>query len=105
MLTAARALIASVSPGGLMNTRAKFLFSALLATATASSVAVADTNTHLNPPRVYTGVHQPHGKPTKSSGFAPRPGRAGRHVYGAPIQQPILKMQPKKPTKPAPKVF
>ena len=88
-----------------MNTRAKFLVFALFATAAASSVAFADSSTHLKPPRVYTGVHQPQGKPTKSSGFAPRPGRTGRHVYGAPIQQPILKMQPKKPTKPAPKVF
>jgi hypothetical protein len=86
-----------------MNTRAKFLVFALLATAAASSVAFADT--HLNPPRVYTGVYQPHGKPTKSSAFAPRASHSGRHVYGAPIQQPILKMQPKKPTKPAPKVF
>ena len=65
----------------------------------ASSMAFATpaTATHLNPPRVYTGVYQPHGKPTKSSAFAPRPGRSGRHVYGAPIQAPILKMQPKKP--------
>jgi len=89
-----------------MTTRANFLVFALLAAATDSSGAFADTNTqHLNPPRVYTGVYQPHGKPTKSSAFAPRTSRSGRHVYGAPIQQPILKMQPKKPTKPAPKVF
>lgn len=88
-----------------MNTRAKYLVFALLATTTASSVAFADSNPHLNPPRVYTGVYQPHGKPTKSSGFAPRANHSGRHVYGAPIQQPILKMQPKKPAKLAPKVF
>jgi len=87
-----------------MNTRAKSLVFALLATATVSSVAFADSNPHLNPPRVYTGVYQPHGKPTKSSAFAPRANRSGRHVYGAPIQQPILKMQPKKPARPAPKV-
>ena len=88
-----------------MNTRANFLVFVLLAAATASSAAFADAKTHLNPPRVYTGISQPHGKPTKSSGFAPRPGRAGRHVYGAPIQAPILKMQPKKPARPAAKVF
>jgi len=88
-----------------MTTRANFLVFALLASATASSTAFADANTHLNPPRVYTGIYQPHGKPTKSSGFAPRSSRAGRHVYGAPIQKPILKMQPRKPARPAPKVF
>jgi hypothetical protein len=60
--------------------------------------AFADTNRPLNPPRVYTGVYQPHGKPTKSSALAPRASHSGRHVYGAPIQRPILKMQPKKPT-------
>ena len=76
-----------------MNNRLTCLFCALLVTA---STAFADGN----PPRVYTGVHQSHGKPTPSSGFAPRPGRSGRHVYGAPIQKPILKMQPPKP-KPA----
>jgi hypothetical protein len=59
--------------------------------------AVIDANRHLNPPRVYTGIYQPHGKPTNASGFAPRPGRSGRHIYGAPIQSPILKMQPPKP--------
>ena len=61
-----------------MNTRAKSLVFALLATATVSSVAFADSNPHLNPPRVYTGVYQPHGKPTKSSAFAPRANRSGR---------------------------
>ncbi len=80
-----------------MNKRLLSLFCVLLATA---STAFADANRPLNPPRVYTGVYQPHGKPTPSSGFAPRPGRSGRHVYGAPIQKPILKMQPPKP-KPA----
>ena len=80
-----------------MNKRLIFLSCALLA---AASTAFADTNRPLNPPRVYTGVHQSHDKPTPSSGFAPRPGRSGRHVYGAPIQKPILKMQPKKPASP-----
>ena len=69
-----------------------------------ASTAFADANTHLNPPRVYTGVYQPKGKPTKASSFAPHPGRAGRHVYGAPIQKPILKTQPRKTTPAAPKI-
>lgn len=69
-----------------------------------ASTAFADGNNHLNPPRVYTGVYQPHGKPTKASAFAPRSSHAGRHVYGAPIQKPILKMQPRKATPTAPKI-
>ncbi len=84
-----------------MNKLRTCLLCALLATA---STAFADANRPLNPPRVYTGANQPHGKPTPSSGFAPRPGRSGRHVYGAPIQKPILKSQPKKPTPPGPKL-
>ena len=79
-----------------MNKRLTYVFCAVLATA---STAFADANRPLNPPRVYTGVYQPHGKPTPSSGFAPRAGRSGRHVYGAPIQKPILKMPPAKPKK------
>jgi hypothetical protein len=82
-----------------MNKRLTCLFCALLLTA---GTAFADANRPLNPPRVYTGVNQPHGKPTPSSGFAPRPGRSGRHVYGAPIQKPILKRQPPKPKPPNP---
>jgi len=84
-----------------MNNRLTCLFCALLVTA---STAFADGNRTLNPPRVYTGVYQSHGKPTPSSGFAPRPGRSGRHVYGAPIQKPILKTLPPKsqPAKPQP---
>jgi hypothetical protein len=50
------------------------------------------------PPRVYTRTHQPSGSPTKTNAFAPRSGRSNRHVYGAPIQRPIFRMQPKKPT-------
>jgi hypothetical protein len=84
-----------------MNKQITCLLCALLATA---STAFADATTHLNPPRVYTGIYQPNGKPTKASGFAPRPGRTGHHVYGAPIQKPILKMQPKKPTPATPKI-
>jgi hypothetical protein len=72
--------------------------------ATAGATALASDNKPLNPPRVYTGIYQPHSKPTKSSAFAPRASRSGRHVYGAPIQKPILKMQPKKPTPAAPKL-
>jgi hypothetical protein len=64
-------------------------FCALLLSATA---AFADANT-LKPPRVYTGVHPPAG--TKPSSFAPHPGGSKRHVYGAPIQGPIFKTQPK----------
>jgi hypothetical protein len=67
-------------------------------------VALADTNSTavnnaraLNPPKMYTGVYQPKGSPTRSSAFAPRPHSAGQHVFGAPIQAPILKRQPKKP--------
>ena len=83
-----------------MDKRLTYVFCALLATA---SAAFANASRPLNPPRVYTGVHQSHGKPTPSSGFAPRPGRSGRHVYGAPIQKPILKMQPRKPASATPK--
>ena len=84
-----------------MNIRLTYIFCALLATA---STAFAGANRPLNPPRIYTGVYQPHGKPTPSSGFAPRPGRSGRHVYGAPIQKPIFKMQPPKPKPTHPKL-
>jgi hypothetical protein len=84
-----------------MNKRLTYFCCALLA---AASTAFANANKPLNPPRVYTGVYQPHGKPTPSSGFAPRPGRSGRHVYGAPIQKPILKIQPPKPKPANPKL-
>ena len=74
-------------------------FGSLLIAATA---ALADTNTralndakHLNPPRVYTGIHPPAG--TKPSSFAPRPVPKNRS-YGAPIQSPIFKSQPKPAT-------
>ena len=66
-----------------------FAFCALLLSGNA---AFADAN-GLKPPRVYTGVHPPAG--TKPSSFAPHPGGSKRHVYGAPIQGPIFKMQPK----------
>jgi hypothetical protein len=71
-------------------------FCALLVSANA---AFADTNV-LKPPKVYTGIHPPGG--TKPSSFAPHSGGASkRRVYGAPIQGPIFKMQPKKkPTAP-----
>ena len=67
-----------------------FAFCALLLSANA---AFADANVVLKPPRVYTGVHPPAG--TKPSSFAPHPGSSKRRVYGAPIQGPIFKMQPK----------
>jgi hypothetical protein len=78
-----------------------FAFCALLLSANA---AFADANAALKPPRVYTGVHPPGG--TKPSSLAPHPG-SKRRVYGAPIQGPIFKMQPKPKPKstaaPAPK--
>lgn len=78
-----------------------FAFCALLL---AANAAFADANAVLKPPRVYTGVHPPAG--TKPSSFAPHPG-SKRRVYGAPIQGPIFKMQPKPKLKstvaPAPK--
>ena len=78
-----------------------FAFCALLL---AANAAFADANV-LKPPRVYTGVHPPAG--TKPSSFAPRPGGSKRRVYGAPIQGPIFKTQPKPKLKssvvPAPK--
>lgn len=65
----------------------------------ATHAAFADANSNavkmangLNAPKVYTGIHPPQGKPTKSSGFAPRAGNK-QHVYGAPIQSPIFKSQ------------
>jgi hypothetical protein len=66
-----------------------FAFCALLL---AANAAFADANAVLKPPRVYTGVHPPAG--TKPSSFAPHPG-SKRRVYGAPIQGPIFKSQPK----------
>jgi hypothetical protein len=51
------------------------------------------------PPKTLSKVHQPSGKPTKASSFAPHPTRS--RVFGAPIQAPILKNAP--PKKPAPK--
>ena len=71
----------------------------------AANAAFADTNSNavkmangLNAPTVYTGIHPPKG--TKASSFAPQPGNKS-HVYGAPIQGPIFKSQPKKPATPA----
>jgi hypothetical protein len=60
----------------------------------AANAAFADANVALKPPRVYTGVHPPKAPGgTKPSSFAPHPSK--RHVYGAPIQGPIFKSQPK----------
>ncbi len=88
-----------------MNNRAIYLLCGLLAATGAMSAASADTKKPLNPPRVYSATRQSHDKPMRASSFAPHPGRGGRRVYGAPIQAPILKMQPKKPATPAaPKV-
>lgn len=83
-----------------MKTLVTVTFCTLLAAANAS---VAGPNPPLKPPRVYTGIHPPSGTPTKTNGFAPRPGRSNRHVYGPPIQRPIFKMRPRKPTATAPK--
>jgi hypothetical protein len=66
----------------------------------AAHAAFADTNSNavkmangLNAPKTYTGIHPPRG--TKASGFAPNPANK-RHVYGAPIQSPILTSHPVK---------
>jgi hypothetical protein len=83
-----------------MKNRAIYLLCGLLAVTGAAS---ADTRTPPKP-RSVSASHQAHNKPTPASSFAPHPGRAGQHVYGAPIQAPILKMQPKKPAPGAPKV-
>ncbi len=87
-----------------MKTLVTFAFCSLLvgssaAFADANAAAVAQAN-GLKPPRVYTGVYTP-GK-TKQSSFAPSAGGTKHHVYGAPIQGQIFKMQPqpKKPTTP-----
>jgi hypothetical protein len=82
----------------------KVLASLLLCTGLVTAPVAFAANAPLNPPRVYTGVYQPHGKVTKSSALAPRASHSGRHVYGAPIQKPILKMRPKKPTPTVPKL-
>lgn len=84
-----------------MNTLIRLTLGALLTLAT-TQAAFADSNTPLKPPRVYTGIYQPKGSLTKASSFAPRPGGTRRRVYGTPIQPPIFKMQPQKPTPSAP---
>jgi hypothetical protein len=80
----------------MMKARITFAFCSLLI---AANAAFADTNTRalsdakkLNPPRVYSASHPAAG--TKSSSFAPH--RLNKsHTYGAPIQAPIFKTQPK----------
>jgi hypothetical protein len=79
-----------------MKTLATLLFSALLVTAQAAFAdanANANANAPLKPPRLYTGVFTPGIK--KANSFAPRSSGTKSHVYGAPIQSPILKRQPK----------
>jgi hypothetical protein len=85
-----------------MKATATVLVSVLLA-AGAATGALADTNSMaVARARALSAAHQPSGKPTKASSFAPSPGGSHRHVYGAPIQSPILGRQPpKKPTTPA----
>ena len=53
----------------------------------ATHAAFADANSNavkmangLNAPKVYTGIHPPQGKPTKSSGLAPRGGMPRERV-------------------------
>jgi hypothetical protein len=78
------------------------LICAALATG-AASLACADSNSsavaqarYVGQPRI-SASHQPNGKPTKASSFAPRSsGGSHQHVYGAPIQSPIFHSQPKK---------
>lgn len=82
---------------------ATVLISALVA-AGGMTVASADANSaafakakYLSQPRL-SASHQPAGKPTKASSFAPRSSNGShQHVYGAPIQSPILHSQPRKP--------
>jgi hypothetical protein len=51
-------------------------------------------------PRVISKTHQPAGTPHKASSFAPRTSSRS-HVYGAPIQPPILThVRQKKPEQP-----
>ena len=52
------------------------------------------------PGKVISKAHQPDGKPTRASSFAPHPTR--QRVFGAPIQAPIVHNAPA-PKKPAPK--
>ena len=77
----------------------KALVALILCSLLMANAAFADTNA-LKPPRVYS----PHGPvPStrwKSSALAPRAGGSKKHVYGAPIQGPIFKMQPKSPHTP-----
>ena len=89
-----------------MKALARVLIGALVA-AGVTGVALADTNSRayanakaLSSPHSYTAAHQPAGKPTKASSFAPHPGGSHRHVYGAPIQSPILHSQAKKAAAP-----
>jgi hypothetical protein len=85
-----------------MKATATVLVSLLLAAG--ATGALADTNSAAYArARSLSAAHQPSGKPTKASSFAPSPGGSHRHVYGAPIQSPILGRQPpkKKPSTPA----
>jgi hypothetical protein len=68
-----------------------FVTIALCSLLLAAGTAFADASAPLKRARAYTETHQPSGKPTKASSFAPYPGGSKRHVYGAPIQSPIFK--------------
>jgi hypothetical protein len=70
----------------------------LVSIALLAGTGAALANTPLNPPRVYTGVYQPKSTPTRASSLAPQ-ARNKRHAYGAPIQGPIFKRAPSKPSK------
>ncbi len=94
-----------------MKTAATVLVCALLASL-AATAARADNNMNavakakaVGAPHTYTASHQPNGKPTQASSFAPHSDHSKRHVYGAPIQSPILgRAPPKKPASaPVPK--
>ena len=85
-----------------------FLFSVLLVSGASAGTAFADANSAAyvrardpGSPRSYSATHQPSGKPTKASSFAPHSGGSKRHVYGAPIQAPILHRQQKTPSTPS----
>jgi hypothetical protein len=63
-----------------------------LAAQIAGAASPAGTHPHTLS-RSRPGIHT-----SKASSFAPRASHSGRHVYGAPIQKPILGRRTKHPT-------
>jgi hypothetical protein len=62
-------------------------FTLALAGSLDSAPALADKSHH---PLSLSRASHPSGARAKASSFAPRARHSGRHVYGAPIQPPIL---------------